>query len=149
MSTNYELARVVENALPALSGSKVHYDNGRNMLCTTGYTSAAGNTYYQGIRLSDRLIITVSLGDGYNYTFMNGLRLYCFDGANQKLIGSRSYDRYTYSNLRAYSESEDILFNYLKSQSALMNAKVSDNQLRDFAREMVKEAMQNKFKAIS
>ena len=149
MFKNYELARVVENALPALSGSQVHYDNNRNMLCTSGYTSAAGNTYYQGIRLSNRLVITVSLGDGYMYTFMNGLRLYCFDGANKKLIGSRSYGSYTYSDSRACSESEDILFNYLKSQGAMMNANVSDAQLREFAREMVKEAMQNKVKSIN
>lgn len=149
MQKNQELARVVENALPALSGSKVHYDSSRNMLCTTGYTSAAGNTYYQGIRLSDRLVITVSLGDGYMYTFMNGLRLYCFDGQNQKLIGSRSYNCYTYSSSRACSESEEILFNYLKSQGALMNANVSDSQLRDFAHEMVKEAMENKVKSIN
>ena len=119
------------------------------MLCTTGYTSAAGNTYYQGIRLSDRLVITVSLADGYMYTFMNGLRLYCFDGQNQKLIGSRSYNCYTYSSSRACSESEEILFNYLKSQGALMNANVSDSQLRDFAHEIVKEAMQNKVKSIN
>ena len=111
MQNNQNLVKVVEHALPALSGSKVHYDANRNMLCTTSYTSAAGNSYYQGIRLSDRLVINVDLGQGYAYLFMNGLRLYCFDGSNKKLIGSRFYNCCCYSDRGASRESEEILFN--------------------------------------
>ena len=149
MLNNQNLVRVVEHALPALSGSKVHYDADRNMLCTTSYTSAAGNTYYQGIRLSDRLVINVDLGQGYAYLFMNGLKLYCFDGSGKKLIGSRLYNCYSYSDYSASRESEEILFEYLKSQSGLIGATVGDNQLHDFAHEMVAEAMRNNVKAIN
>ena len=149
MENNQNLVKVVEHALPALSGSKVHYDADRNMLCTTSYTSAAGNSYYQGIRLSDRLVINVDLGQGYAYLFMNGLRLYCFDGSNKKLIGSRFYNCYGYSDWSATQESEEILFDYLKSQSGLMGASVSDDQLHDFAHEMVAEAMRNSVKALN
>lgn len=149
MLNNQNLVRVVEHALPALSGSKVHYDANRNMLCTTSYTSAAGNTYYQGIRLSDRLVINVDLGQGYAYLFMNGLKLYCFDGSGKKLIGSRLYNCYCYSDCGASRESEEILFDYLKSQSGLIGATVGDNQLHDFAHEMVAEAMRNNVKSIN
>ena len=148
MLNNQNLVKVVNHALPALSGSQVHYDSNRNMLCTTSYTSVAGNSYYQGIRLSNRLIINVDLGQGYAYLFMNGLRLYCFDGLNKKLIGSRFYNCYGYSDRSASEESEDILFEYLKSQSGLMGASVADGQLREFAHEMVREAMNNNLQAI-
>lgn len=149
MSTSQNLVKVVEHALPALSGSKVHFDANRNMICTSSYTSQAGNSYYQGIRLSDRLIINVDFGQGYAYLFMNGLKLYCFDGQGKKLIGSRLYNSYVYSDLAAARESEEILFYYLKSQSGMMGASVSDSQLHDFAHAMVAEAMNNQVKAIA
>lgn len=148
MYENQNLVKVVEHALPALSGSKVHYDAGRNMICTSSYTSTAGNTYYQGIRLSDRLIINVDLGEGYAYTFMNGLKLYCFDGQDQRLIGCRSYRSTQYTEYRASCDSEEILYNYLKSQSGMIGASVRDNQLHEFANKMVAEAMRNQMKAI-
>ena len=148
-NSNSTLVKVVEHALPALSGSKVHFDANRNMICTSSYTSMAGNSYYQGIRLSDRLIINVDLGQGYAYLFMNGLKLYCFDGQNKKLIGSRLYNCHSYSDSSAACESEEILFNYLKSQSGMMGASVSDSQLHDFAHAMVAEAMNNQVKTIA
>ena len=42
-----------------------------------------------------------------------------------------------------------VLFNYLKSQSGMMGASVSDSQLHDFAHAMVAEAMNNQVKAIA
>ena len=52
---NTSLSNLVSQALPALSGSSITYNAERNMLMTQGYTSAAGNTYFQGIQLSERL----------------------------------------------------------------------------------------------
>lgn len=148
-NSKFSLVKVVEHALPSLSGSKVHFDANRNMICTSSYTSQTGNSYYQGIRLSDRLIINVDLGQGYAYLFMNGLKLYCFDGQSKKLIGSRLYNCCCYSDATATRESEEILFNYLKSQSGMMGASISDNQLHDFANAMVVDAMNNQVNAIA
>ena len=148
-NSNFSLVKVVEHALPALSGSKVHFDANHNMICTSTYTSMAGNSYYQGIRLSDRLIINVDFGQGYAYLFMNGLKLYGFDGPSKKLIGSRLYNCCCYSDATATHESEEILFNYLKSQSVMIGADISDEQLRDFAHAMVADAMNNQVNAIA
>ena len=48
-----------------------------------------GNTYYQGIRLSNRIIISYSIGEGYLYTFLNGIRIYGFNGTDKKLIATK------------------------------------------------------------
>ena len=69
------LIRVVESALPALSGSSVTYNAQNNIYLTNGYTSAAGNTYFQGIRLSDRIIVKYDIGQGYAHTFLNGVQV--------------------------------------------------------------------------
>ena len=63
------LTSLVSQALPAVSGSSITYNPDRNIFLTTGYTSAAGNTYFQGIHLSNRLAIVYDIGVGYAYTF--------------------------------------------------------------------------------
>lgn len=73
MSTS--LALVAAKALPALSGSSLTYNLEKNVYLTLGHTSAAGNTYYKAIRLSNRLAVYYHIGEGYAYTFLNGITL--------------------------------------------------------------------------
>ena len=64
------LALIAAKALPALSGSSLTYNAEKNVYLTLGYTSAAGNTYYRAIRLSDRLAVYYHIGQGYAHTFL-------------------------------------------------------------------------------
>lgn len=67
------LALVAAKALPALSGSSLTYNPEKNVFLTCGYTSAAGNTYYKAIRISDRLAVYYNIGQGHTHTFLNGI----------------------------------------------------------------------------
>lgn len=145
---NQNLIQVVNRALPSLSGSSISFDAGRNFFCTSSYTSAAGNSYYQGIRLSDRLIMNLDLGQGYWYLFVNGIKLYCFDGQNKKLIASKSYSCQCYSDYFVRKECENLLFDYLRTQSRFIGSSISDHQLEDFSKKMVSETMCNQYNAI-
>lgn len=89
MNIAANLTAVVERALPALSGSNVTYNKQHNIYLSDAYTSAMGNTYYQGIRLSNRIIISYSIGEGYLYTFLNDIRIYGFNGTDKKLIATK------------------------------------------------------------
>lgn len=80
------LSTLVETALPTLSGSAVTYCAAKNIYLSSGYTSAAGNTYFQGLRLSDRIIINYDFGQGYAYLFLNGIRIYGFNGREKNLL---------------------------------------------------------------
>lgn len=131
---------VIINSLPSISGSKVTYNSSKNIFLTEGHTSAAGNTYYQGIRLSDRLVINYDLGQGYAYTFLNGLKLYCFDNREKKLIGSQSYSCCVFSEQFAKEEAIRMLKDYLKSQAILQDARVEERMLTDFSEKLVAEA---------
>ena len=140
METLTSLTTLVNHSLPALSGSGVTYNAASNMFLTSGYTSAAGNTYYQGIQLSNRLVIVLDIGQGYAYTFLNGLKLYCFDGRQKKLIGSRFYHCCCLCSSFVQSEATEILTEFLLSQARLMRAQISEAQLQNFAREQVRVA---------
>lgn len=135
--TNYSLTSLVSKALPALSGSSVTYNAERNMYLTRGYTSAAGNTYFQGIHLSDRLAIVLDIGIGYAHEFLNGIKLYCFDGKAKKLIASRFFNSlfYTDGAVRVYAA--EMLMDYLESQAKMLGAYVERSQLLSYAKEQV------------
>ena len=66
---------IAAKALPALSGSTLTYNAEKNVFLTQAYTSLANNTYYKAIRVSDRLAVAYNIGEGYKYTFLNGITL--------------------------------------------------------------------------
>lgn len=124
-----------------MSGSSVSYNEKHNIYLSNGYTSAAGNTYFQGIRLSDRLIVKYDFGQGYAYLFLNGIRLYCHDGYDTKLISSRGYYRQGWNESFARHECLDMLKDYLLSQTRMLRQSVPQSQIEDFAAAMVKSVM--------
>ena len=113
-----------------------------NVFLSQGYTSAAGNTYYKAIRLSNRLIVYYDLGQGYAYTFLNGIKLFCFDGQNVQLISQKSWGGCDYRIFREqYAKEQSILMlqDFLEGQLKLQGAHISDQDITSFARNMVEE----------
>ncbi|NYI49038.1 hypothetical protein [Macellibacteroides fermentans] len=138
------LTILVETALPALSGSAVTYNAAKNIYLSSGYTSAAGNTYFQGIRLSDRIIINYDFGQGYAYLFLNGIRIYGFDGRDKKLIASRSYCCKGHSEQFAKSECISMIQEYMKGQIKMLNASITESQIQDFSEKLIVDTLNNK-----
>ena len=140
MSTS--LALVASKALPALSGSSLTYNPEKNVYLTLGYTSAAGNTYYRAIRLSKRLAVYYHIGEGYAYTFLNGISLFCWDGTKAKIIAQKFWGGY---NWKVFSESfakeQSILMlkDFLAGQAKALGVQVSEQQMFSFSREMIEE----------
>jgi hypothetical protein len=137
------LIKIVNATLPALSGSSVTYNEANNIFLSEGYTSAAGNTYFQGVRLSDRLIIDLQLGQGYYYLFLNGIRIYGYNGHEKHLIASRNFSCCTFSEKYSCRECEDMIKDYLYSQSKLMGQTVDNSTLESFAHSLIAETMKN------
>ncbi len=140
--TRNNLPQLISNVLPSLSGSSLTYNAEKNILLTMGYTSNAGNTYYRGIRVSDRLIVDYELGQGYAYTFLNGIRLYCFDGSSVRLIGKRSFRCNCFSEEGAKGQCIQMLSDYLKGQLKISNAAISIEQIDEISSSMIQELRQ-------
>jgi hypothetical protein len=137
-----ELSLVAAKALPALSGESLTYNAEKNVFLTLGYTSGAGNTYYKAIRLSDRLAVYYDLGQGYAYTFLNGITLFCWDGQKAKIIGQKYWggcDWRIFSEQFAKEQSILMLKDFLKGQLKLEGANVSDQDLVAFSRSLIEE----------
>ena len=114
------LQTIAAKALPALSGEQITYNAAKNVFLTMGYTSAAGNMYYKAIRLSNRLMVYYDLGQGYAYTFLNGIKLFAFDGQKANLIAQKYWGGCDY---RIFNEQ------FAKEQSILMLRSFLEGQL--------------------
>lgn len=139
---NTSLALVAVKALPALSGESLTYNAAKNVFLSQGYTSAAGNTYYRAIRLSNRLMVYYDLGQGYAYTFLNGIKLYCFDGQKANLIAQKYWggcDYRIFDEQFAKEQSILMLSNFLAGQLKAQGAQVSKQEIFSFAYDMIEE----------
>lgn len=140
--TNTALQTIATKALPALSGEQVTYNAAKNVFLSQGYTSAAGNMYYKAIRLSNRLVVYYDLGQGYIHTFLNGIKLFAFDGQNAQLIAQKYWggcDYRIFNEQFAQDQSILMLKGFLEGQLRLQGTHVSDQELSSFARSMVEE----------
>lgn len=140
--TNTVLQTIAAKALPALSGESLTYNAARNVFLTMGYTSAAGNMYYKAVKLSNRLVVYYELGQGYAYTFLNGIKLFAFDGQKAQLIAQKYWggcDYRIFNEQFAKEQSILMLKGFLEGQLRLQGAHVSDQDLTSFARGMVEE----------
>lgn len=145
MNTN--LALVSAKALPALSGSTVTYNAEKNLFLTLGYTSAADNTYYDAIRLSNRLAVYCSIGEAwYDRTFLNGIKVFCWEGTNPRLIGQRTYggpgNSVDYSEYVVQLITSEIVKDFLHGQAKKAGQMVSEQQLLRLTKQLVDELHQ-------
>ena len=137
MNTNFYAGdqlskRNVANLLPALSGSNVTYNADKNIYLTKGYAGGAG-FYYQAIRVSDRLVVCFDLGEGYAHTFMNGIKIFAWNGRKAELIASKTWggcnNWITFCEPNARRECETMLKNYLAAEAKKVNCCISEGQL--------------------
>ena len=145
--TNTALQTIVAKNLPALSGESITYNAAKNVFLSMGYTRAAGNMYYRAIRLSNRLIVYYDLGQGYIHTFLNGIKLYYFDGQNANLIAQKywgGYDYHIFNEQFAKEQSILMLKNYLDGQLKIQGAHVSEQETYTFARNMIEETQKKR-----
>ena len=140
--TNTALQTIVTKNLPALSGESITYNAAKNIFLTRGYTSAAGNMYYKAIRISDRLAVYYDLGQGYKYTFLNGIKLFCWDGQKAKVIAQKYWggcDYRVFNEQFAKEQSVLMLSNFLAGQLKAQGAQVSNQEIFSFAYNMIEE----------
>ncbi|MCQ2218429.1 MAG: hypothetical protein MJZ33_08110 [Paludibacteraceae bacterium] len=136
------LALIAEKALPALSGNPLSYNPKKNVYLTLGYTSAAGNTYYKAIRVSNRLAVYYHLGQGYAHTFLNGITLFAWNGQKANIIAQKFWggcDWRCFNERTAKEESIIMLKDFLAGQAKAMGSFLSDSQLLAFSRSMIEE----------
>ena len=103
-----------------------NYSENVNAFIGNAFTSYAGNTYMNEIRLMEGLLIKEDLGQGYAYLFLNGIRI--FDIKTKQLICEKNFHNTNYNQNYIKSEVKTMLLEILVSAARKdqININVSD-----------------------
>lgn len=140
---NTELTSLLAKALPRTAVNTMTYNAKKHQFITCGYTSDAGNTYYNVIRASSRLAIILHIGQGYRHTFLNGITLLAWNGSSAKIIASHKWggvNSWTaFDEQRACKISVGMLNTYLFRQARLSGKHVEALQISNLSKRLVYE----------
>lgn len=74
-----------------------NYSEIANSFLSDGYTSSAGNTYFNSIWFVDGLAILADIGQGHTWTFLNGLKI--INIKDKQLIYDEHFHCYRYNKM--------------------------------------------------
>lgn len=133
------ITRYAQSALPQFSG-RFNYNDVAKMFLSGGYTSAAGNMYQTGLRISSRLAVKFDIGHGYAHSFLNGIDIFIWNTDKPKLVSQESFSCYFWSNEAANHEVKRMVKDYVRSQCLLQGCGTpSERDLEEFADGIVRE----------
>jgi len=125
------------------------YNESQRMFISSNYTSAAGHLYYKGIRFSERLVMIEQVGLYHNWTYIDGVELYAFNGNERVLIAKKQFDKEFYNMEFIKNEVKQMMQSYFKSQVLLNNENASDEVLLQYTEQTLDSLYENKIEQIA
>lgn len=130
---------LLDSILPVYGNPRVKspiWNESQHMFITDQFTSSAGNTYYLGVRFSDRFVTILHIGLYHNWTYINEVEVYAFDEKERKLIGKTKLDQF-YNEELIRLTTEKLLEDYIEGQMILNGSKIDKVNLKNQVRELV------------
>ncbi len=118
--------------------SDFNYSKSVNAFIGNGYTSMAGNTYLNEIRLIEGLLVKKDVGSGYAHTFINGLQI--FDIRTKQLLCEKSYHCVFYSQSFIKSEIKSMLYDLLNIASKKNEITINKSDVKKHINKLVDNA---------
>lgn len=125
MANEIALFRNFGLATPA----SISYSSPMNAFVGQGYTSMAGNTYFNALRFGEGILIKEDVGEGYAYTFLNGLKIY--DLQTKKLLCEESFNCHYYSKETVKLDVKRMLTNLILKAARQENRYLIENDVRN------------------
>ena len=129
-----------DSILPSFGNPRVHipvWDDSQKMFICDEYESGNGHRYYRGIRFCDRIVVLEKVGLYHNWTYIDGIELYAFNGQKMELIQKRDYDKVFRNDDFIRSESELMVREYLTGVMKMQRISASAEQIAVQAQELI------------
>lgn len=129
-----------DSILPVYGNPKVQtpiWDEGQKMFIIGEYESASGNRSYRGIRFCDRVVIVEHVGKYHNWTYINSLELYAFNGTRLELIQKRDYEKVFRNEELVRKDSETMVRDYLAGMYKAQKIIVTEGEHEAHAKQLV------------
>lgn len=130
---------ILDSILPTYGNPRTDtpiWNECQHMFITEQHTAASGNTYYLGVRFSDRFVTILHIGLFHNWTYINEVEVYAFDEHERKLVGKTTLDQF-YNEDIIRSTTEKLLKNYIEGQMKLNGHIIDQKQLDGQVKELV------------
>lgn len=120
----------IDSVLPTFGNQRASvgpvWNEGQKMFIVDEYVADSGNRYYCGVRFCDRLVVVEHVGMFQNWTYIDGIELYIFDGKRLNLVQKRTYNKVFRNDDNVRYETKCMLREYLsgiaKSQNHNLDA---------------------------
>lgn len=109
------------------------WDAEQKMYICDEYTSANGNRYYKGVRLSDNIAVLERIGQWHNWTYLSGIELYVLEQGKPRLVQKREYSKTFRKGDFVRSESQTMLEAYLADGDNGACERMTDSQRKAWA----------------
>lgn len=129
-----------DSILPSFGNPRVHipvWDDSQKMFICDEYESGNGHRYYRGIRFCDRIVVLEKVGLYHNWTYIDSIELYAFNGQKMELIQKRDYDKVFRNEDFIRSESELMVREYLTGVMKMQRISASAEQIEVQAQELI------------
>ena len=113
----------------AIAKTDIIWDENQRMFITNQYTSAAGHTYYLGVRFCDQFITVIHVGMYYNWTYLDGIDIYAFDGYEKRLISQKKFGKEFYNEVLVRRTVEETLANHVSAQAKMLGKNIDIKEI--------------------
>jgi len=122
-----------------LVNSKINYSEVANAFHTTGYTSMAGNTYFNSLWFAEGILIKEDVGIGYAYPFLNGLSIYSIK--DKTLLADKNFHCVFYSKSTVKYYAKNMLLKMLKKAAKKEGYFFDKKKAKKIIKRILKQAM--------
>ena len=107
---------LIDSILPVCGNAREEHmvwDDTQRMFIYGDHISAFGHRYYKGVRMSSRLVIIQYMGKYFNWTYLDRIEVYAYDGKKLNIIQERKYDRTYLDERNVRNEEIALVRNFL------------------------------------
>lgn len=119
------------------------YNDSQKMFMSAHYTSAAGNMYYKGIRFTDRLVMVEKVGLYKNFSYIDSVEIYAFDGEDKILVGKYEPQKEFYDAIKIKEVARTILISYIQNSAKLVGSIINPSTIEQQAEQLLQAMYEN------
>jgi len=123
-----------------LINSNISYSEIANAFLTVGYTSNAGNTYFNSIRVAEGILIKESVGHGWYHNFLNGIEIYSIK--DKVLLADKNFHKVHHSKSTVKNQAKLMLLKVLKKAAKKEGYYFNKKKAKKIIRKVLDQAMQ-------
>ena len=129
-----------DKILPTFGNTRVHipvWDEGQKMFLCKEYESGRGHRYYKGVRFCERIVFVENVGLYHNWTYIDSIEMYAFNGTKLELVQKRDYEKQFRNEEFIRKESQTMVQNYLEGILKVQKCTIQIEQLQEHARNII------------